>query len=320
MGVLEDILFLAVGLALILGGASGLVDGAAAVARRYRIRELVIGLTIVAFGTSAPEFVISLMSALKGSPGLALGNVVGSNIFNILMIVGCTALIVPVSMERGTLRIEIPFTLLASLVLFFCAGDMLLDGAESSVVSRADGFILLSFFVIFLAYTFSVARSDSFPEEADNEKKMKMWKAVLRILAGLAGLILGGNMFVTGASGIALRLGVSEATVGLTIVAAGTSLPELATSVVAALKRNPGIAIGNVVGSSLFNIFFVLGLTASICPVKTAGISYVDYAVMILSAVLLLVFGRFWGERKVTRWEGILLIAVYVAYTVYLIL
>ena len=316
-----SVIFLCAGLALILGGASILVDGASAVARRFHIRELVIGLTVVAFGTSAPEFVISFMSSIKGSSSLAIGNVVGSNIFNILVIVGCTALIYPISVEKGTLRREIPFALLSSLVLFFCGSDVLIDGAGENVVSRADGFLLLCFFMIFLAYTFSVARNDGeMLENPEGAAVCPIWKSCVLIVGGLVGLVCGGELFVRGASGVAVGFGVSEAVVGLTVVAAGTSLPELATSVMAALKRNPGIAVGNVVGSCLFNVFFVLGSSAALRPLDSSAISLFDYGVLAGSSALLFLFGWLIGERKITRVEGGALLAVYVCYTVYLVI
>ena len=246
------------GLALILAGANGLTDGSAAVAKRFRISDLVIGLTIVAFGTSAPELVISVLSALNGSAEMAIGNVVGSNIFNALMIIGCTALVLPIKVGEGTMSKEIPLVILSSLVLFVCANDMMLDREAVNVISRSDGFVLLAFFLIFMRYTFAIARNGA--DEAGEEQKIKempVWKSVLYIAGGLAGLIFGGQLFVDGASGLARSWGVSESVIGLTLVAGGTSLPELATSVTAALKKNPGIAIGNVIGSNLFNIFFV---------------------------------------------------------------
>ena len=230
-----DILFLVGGLALILLGANGLTDGAAAVAKRFNISDLVIGLTIVAFGTSAPELVISTMAALGGSAEMAIGNVVGSNIFNVLMIIGMTAMVMPIQVGQGTLSKEIPLVVLASFALAFMANDIWLDGGVSNIISRIDGLILLAFFLIFLRYTFAIAHSGGDEGEGEKIKEMPIWKSALFILGGLAGLIYGGQLFVDGASGIASSLGVSESIIGLTIVAGGTSLPELATSVTAAL-------------------------------------------------------------------------------------
>ena len=314
-----EIILTIIGLALILLGANYLTDGASAVARKFGISDLMIGLTIVAFGTSAPELVISIVSALNGSSEIAIGNVVGSNIFNILMIVGCTALVMPLSIGRSTMSKEIPLVILSSLVLFFCSVDMLIDGEEENVVSRADGLVLLVFFLLFMRYTFSIAK-DTPPQELPQGKKpMKGWVSWICILGGLAGLIFGGDLFVDSASGIAKRLGVSESVIGLTLVAMGTSLPELATSIVAAVKKNPGIAIGNVIGSSLFNVFFIMGAAATVRPLKVGNISGVDFGVLIGASFLLLLFGLLIGKRTITRGEGGIMAAIYIAYTVYLV-
>ena len=275
----------------------------------------------MAFGTSAPELVISIVSALNGNSGIAIGNVVGSNIFNILMITGCTALVMPLGVGRSTLSKEIPLVILSSLVLWFCSADMLIDGASENVVSRADGLVLLAFFLIFMRYTFSIARdkpADAVPKSA-TVRPMKAGISVLYVVAGLAGLVFGGQGFVKGASGIASSLGVSDAVIGLTIVAAGTSLPELATSIVAAIKKNPGIAIGNVVGSSIFNAFFIMGAAATISPMKVEGISTIDYAVLIGASLLLYIFGQAFGQRTIRRWEGAVMAICFVLYTVWLV-
>jgi cation:H+ antiporter len=309
------ILYLIGGLVAILWGANTLTDGAASVAKRFRLSNLVIGLTIVAFGTSMPEFVISLLSALQGSADLAIGNVVGSNIFNTLAIVGCTAIVSPIFIGKGTLNKEIPFTLLASIILFLCANDQLLGNESvSNGISRKDGLLLLCFFVMFLCYTFAIARHHDTNEEETSIKVFPLWKAILFILLGLIGLIAGGKFFVEGASGIARAWGVSESIIGLTLVAGGTSLPELATSIVAALKKNPGIAIGNVIGSNLFNIFFVLGTSATICPMKMQGITNFDLLTLIGASALLWIFGFFYKKRSISRVEGIILVLVYAFY------
>lgn len=314
-----DVIFLIGGLALILLGANGLTDGAAAVAKRFNISDLVIGLTIVAFGTSAPELVISAMAAMGGSAEMAIGNVVGSNIFNVLMIIGVTALVMPIQVGQGTLSKEIPLVVLASFALAFMANDVWLDGGNANIISRIDGLVLLAFFLIFLRYTFAIAHNGGDEEEGEKIKEMPIWKSVLFILGGLAGLIYGGQLFVDGASGIASSLGVSESIIGLTIVALGTSLPELATSVTAALKKNSGIAIGNVIGSNLFNVFFVLGCSATISPLPMGGINNVDMAVLIGSAILFWLVGWFFKKRTITRVEGALMVICYVAYTAFLI-
>lgn len=314
-----DVVFLIGGLALILLGANGLTDGAAAVAKRFHISDLVIGLTIVALGTSAPELVISTMAALGGSTEMAIGNVVGSNIFNVLAIIGVTALVMPIKVGEGTMSKEIPLVILCSFVLAFMANDVILDGGSRNIISRIDGLVLLGFFLIFLRYTFAIARNGNAEEEETKIKEMPIWKSALFIAGGLAGLIYGGQLFVDGASGIASSLGVSESIIGLTIVAGGTSLPELATSVTAALKKNPGIAIGNVIGSNLFNILFVLGCSATISPLSMGGINNVDMAVLIGSAILFWLVGWFFKKRTITRVEGALLVICYIAYTAYLI-
>jgi len=315
-----DIFILIGGLVLILLGASGLTDGAASVAKRFHISDLVIGLTIVAFGTSAPELVISVLSAIQGSSEMAIGNVVGSNIFNVLMIIGCTALVRPIQVGQGTMSKEIPLVILSALTLTFFANDRFLDGENINVISRIDGLVLLCFFLIFMRYTFAIAHNGN--ENGSEEQKVKVlpnWKSTLYIIGGLAGLIFGGQLFVDGASGIARSLGVSESVIGLTLVAGGTSLPELATSVTAALKKNPGIAIGNVIGSNLFNIFFVLGCSASISPLPMGNINNIDMAVLIGSSVLFWLVGWFFKKRTITRIEGILMVLCYIVYTTFLI-
>ena len=322
-----DILLLVGGLLLILLGANGLTDGAASVAKRFRIPSIVIGLTIVAFGTSAPELTVSISSALKGSADIAIGNVVGSNIFNTLMIVGCTALFAPIVITRNTLKREIPLCILSSVALLICANDVFLDGSEENMLGIADGLLLLCFFAIFLSYTFAIAKRDgdtTNPEkeplqEEDEIRLLPVWKSALYILGGLAGLIIGGNFFVDGAGGIARGLGVSESVIGLTLVAGGTSLPELATSIVAALKKNPEIAIGNAIGSNLFNIFFVLGCSASITPMRLTGITNLDLWVLLGAGILLWLFGLFFGKRTITRIEGSILMLCYAAYMAVLI-
>ena len=313
-----DFLWLIIGLALILIGANALTDGAASIAKRFHISPLVIGLTIVAFGTSAPELTVSVVSALKGSAGLAIGNVIGSNIFNCLMIVGCTAAIVPIQISKGTLSKEIPLCLIAAIVLFVCANDQLINGLSANSMSRSEGLLLLCFFAIFMGYTFAIAHNGQAEDTAI--PTLSVGRSTLYIIGGLAGLIYGGQCFVDGASGIARSLGVSESVIGLTLVAGGTSLPELATSVVAALKKNPEMAVGNVIGSNLFNVFFVLGCSASITAMPVQGISSLDLGMHIAACLLLFIFGLFFRQRTITRIEGIALVACYIGYTTYLIL
>lgn len=315
-----DILLLIGGLLLILLGANGLTDGAASIARRFRIPSIVIGLTIVAFGTSAPELTVSISSALKGSADIAIGNVVGSNIFNTLMIVGCTALVAPIVITGNTLRKEIPLCILSSIILLICANDVLLNHADRNVLTTTDGLLLLCFFVIFLGYTFAIASNGSNPDHEEEIKQLPIWKSTLYIIGGLGGLIYGGQWFVEGASNIARSMGISESIIGLTLVAGGTSLPELATSVIAALKKNPEIAIGNVIGSNLFNIFFVLGCSATITPLGLSGITNFDLLTLVGSGILLWLFGLFFARRTITRIEGSVLVLCYIAYTTLLIM
>lgn len=315
------IVYLIIGLALILVGANLLTDGSASLARRWGVSDLVVGLTVVAFGTSAPELVISVTSSIQGNPGLAIGNVVGSNIFNVCAIVGITALVRPMNVEKGLLSKDIPLVVLSSAVLLAMGNGPLLDGAPSAVLSRVDGILLLLFFLIFLRYTFSQAvvpsSGDSMEKNVEEEgasKLMPLWKSALWVLLGLGGLIYGGDRFVAGASGIASSLGVSDAVIGLTIVAAGTSLPELATSIAAALKGNTGIAIGNVIGSCIFNAFMVLGCAAAIHPLPFGSIGNFDLLVMTAACVIFWIFGRFYGDKVIKRSEGAILTACYIAY------
>jgi cation:H+ antiporter len=235
------------------------------------------------------------------------------------MIVGCTAIVAPIPVGKGTLSKEIPLCVLAALMLFVCANDILLDGSPANVISRTDGLVLLGFFAIFMGYTFAIAKNGDGEEEGEI-KSFPVWKSSLFILLGLGALIGGGQLFVNGASGIARSLGVSESIIGLTLVAGGTSLPELATSVSAALKKNPGIAIGNVIGSNLFNAFAVLGASATINDLPLGGITNFDFMTLITASVLLWVAGFFVGKRTITRPEGIFLVLCYVGYTTYLIM
>lgn len=315
-----DIVWLIVGLVLILVGANALTDGASSLARRWGMSDLVVGLTVVAFGTSAPELVISLLSSIDGNAGLAIGNVVGSNIFNVCAIIGITALVRPIRVERGILMNDIPLVILSALVLLAMGNGALLDGAATNILGRTDGIVLLLFFLIFMRYTFASAKSCANPagdpsaEGVAESKLMPMWKSLVWVAGGLAGLIYGGDRFVAGASGIASAFGVSDAVIGLTIVAAGTSLPELTTSVVAAIKGKSDMAVGNVIGSCIFNIFMVLGCAAVVRPLPFGGVGNFDLLVLAGSCLLFWIFGCFFRQRTITRVEGIVLTAVYVAY------
>lgn len=314
--MLLDIVFLVVGLVLILWGASALTDGASAMARRMGVSDLIVGLTVVSFGTSAPELTISVLSSLNGNAGLAIGNIVGSNMFNICVIIGITALLRPVVVDRSLLANEIPLVVLSSLVLLVMGSGVWLDGAPAAVLTRVDGLLLLLFFAVFMRYIFASARKggDAAAPATEPEKIMPVWKAVGLTIAGLAALIWGGDKFVDGASAIAASLGVSDAVIGLTIVAAGTSLPELATSVTAALKGRTGIAVGNVIGSNIFNVFMVLGASATVRELPFSGIGAVDLLLLTVVSVLFWLSGRVWGKNTINRWEGAIFVAIYAGY------
>ena len=282
--ILSIIGFIA-GITLVLYGADALVKGATALARKFNISELVIGLTIVALGTSLPELVISVGSAIKGSSGIALGNVIGSNIFNSMLILGVTAMITPIKFSAKMLSRELPFNLLASIVLILVSGSMLIGGGENEEISRYSGLILLCFLAVFIRYTFSISNDSE--ESNEDIKSVSNWKIVFYIIVGLASLIFGGKLFVGGATEVARLLGLSEAIIGITIVSVGSSLPELAVSINAARKGNAGIALGNVLGSNILNIFFILGCSATITPISLDGFSFVDYYVLIATSLIL---------------------------------
>lgn len=299
-----NILFIVIGIVLALWGADRLTDGAVAVAEKMKMPQIVIGLTIVAMGTSMPEFCVSLISALKGTSDLAVGNIVGSNIFNTLLIVGVSALVAPMSIMKTTVRKDIPFALVASaLLLIMCLDED---------ISRIDAAILFVMFLIFMYITLRGAKAQGTDVEEKEKKPMATWLSVVWILVGLACLIGGSNLFVDGATAVATKLGVSEAVIGLTIVAGGTSLPELATSVVSARKGNSGIAIGNVLGSNVFNILAILGLTGVISPMTLKGITMTDLSMMVISIILIWLFS--FTKYKIERWEGAILTAVFAGY------
>lgn len=315
--MLLSIICFVVGIALVIFGADWLTKGASDLARHLKMSELMIGLTIVAVGTSLPELVISVSSALSGNSGISLGNVLGSNIFNGMLILGTTALITPIVFSGKMLSRELPFNLLASVVVLLVSGSMLVGGAPGEYITRYNGLILLCFCAVFVRYTFSLRGNE---EDTAAQQPMSMGKILLFIAGGLAALIVGGKMFVSGASDIARGFGLSEALIGITIVSAGSSLPELAVSVNAARKGNVGIALGNVLGSNILNVFFILGCSATISPISLEGFTPVDYYVLLASSLFIYLFCAFFGKNKITRWEGGLLVAGYVAYVVYLIM
>lgn len=315
--MLLSIVCFVVGIALVIFGADWLTKGASDLARHLKMSELMIGLTIVAVGTSLPELVISVSSALSGNSGISLGNVLGSNIFNSMLILGVTAMITPITFSGKMLSRELPFNLLASIVILLVSGSMLVGGAPGEYITRYGGMLLLCFCAVFVRYTFSLKSGE---EEEAAQQPMSVGKILLYIAGGLAALIFGGKMFVSGASDIARGFGLSEALIGITIVSAGSSLPELAVSVNAARKGNVGIALGNVLGSNILNVFFILGCSATISPISLAGFSPVDYYVLLASSLFIYLFCAFFGKNKITRIEGSLLVMGYVAYIVYLIM
>lgn len=304
-----NIIYIVFGIIMVLWGAGKLTDGATSLAARMNIPPIVIGLTVVAMGTSMPEFFISFISALKGTTDLAVGNVVGSNIFNAMLIVGTAALVAPMTILKSTVKKDIPFAILASAMLI----PMTLDGN----ISRLDAALLFVVFIAFMVYTVRSAKNGKSQDEAE-AKQMPVWQAIAFFILGLACLIVGSNLFVDGATEVASLLGVSEAVIGLTIVAGGTSLPELATSVVAARKGQSAIAMGNVIGSNVMNILMILGVTGLIHPMTIQGITWLDLSVMLVSVLLLWLFS--FTKYTVARWEGAVLVILFLAYMTWLVI
>ncbi|MCB9808330.1 calcium/sodium antiporter [Candidatus Peribacteria bacterium] len=328
--MITPLLSLVGGFILLIKGADWLVEGASSIARRIGVSDLVIGLTVVSFGTSAPELIVNIVASFQGSADIAIGNIVGSNISNTLLILGISALIAPLAVQRSTVLKEIPLMLLASLTLLIMANDSIVDGYQLSELSRSDGLAFLGFFIIFIYYTFGLA---SLKQEDGHTKETKpIWLALVMFIVGLIGLGVGGNWAVNGATAIALSLGISEALVGLTIVAVGTSLPELAASSVAAYKGNTDIAVGNVVGSNIFNIFWILGLSAVIKPLPFQPAINADLLVVVASAILLFFLVHngqlhrrlfvWWKQERdyiIRKWEGAVLLLCYVTYIAYIV-
>ena len=331
--MLLNIIYIIIGVALVLWGADRMTDGAASLARRMHISEMVIGLTIVAAGTSAPELFVSLVSALKGTPDMAVGNVIGSNIFNTLLIVGCAAMVAPMTISATTVRKDIPFAIAASLLLIVLCFDSF-NGFDinGNNISRVDGFILLAGLACFMIYTLRTAGScngtagsnngtaaggDTTPTVTPETDGPGAARCLGYVILGLVCLVGGSNLFVDAASEMAHNLGVSDGVIGLTIVAGGTSMPELATSVVAARKGQSAIAIGNVIGSNVFNILAILGVTAVICPMRLNGITATDLLVMSGSIIAVWLFS--FTRYTVERWEGAVLTVSFLAYLGYLL-
>jgi cation:H+ antiporter len=311
-----SIVFLIIGLGMVVYGANFMVDGSSALAKKYNIPNIVIGLTIVAFGTSSPELAISSYSAYTGNAEIAIGNIIGSNIANIFLILGVTAMIYPLTVLRNTVMKEIPLSLLAAIIIYVMVNDVWLANESNNVISFADGIVLLSFFTIFMYYLVSLAQSSG-EDEALEIKNLTKVQCILYIIGGLSLLVLGGKWFVDSAVDIAISLGMSQAVIGLTIVAVGTSLPEFATSVVAAMKKNSDIAVGNIVGSNIFNVFFILGISSLVAPLPIGNITDIDLYTCILASAILLASSYFMGKYKVTRVEGGIFVIIYLVYLGY---
>lgn len=309
---------LIVGFVLLIKGADFFVDGSSNIARLLRVPPILIGLTIVAFGTSSPEATVSIIASLQGTADVSMGNVIGSNIFNITLVVGIAAVLFPIKVENETIRKEIPFTLLASVALLILINDKVLQGLNLNTISRSDGLIFLLFLSVFMFYVIEVAlKSRENGSEVNAVQDVKWGKNITITILGLLGIVLGGQMVVENGKDIAYSWGMSEALVGLTIIAIGTSLPELVTSITAALKKESEIAIGNIVGSNIFNILFVLGTSAVISPLEVSGKITIDILIMIAITVLLLIFSR--TNFRIDKREGLVLVIGYIVYTVYII-
>ncbi len=309
-----------VGFVFLIKGADVLVAGSSSIAKKYGLSDMVVGLTIVSFGTSLPELIINILSSLQGQSELAIGNVFGSNVANLLLILGITALICPLPIKRNTVLTEIPFSLIATLLVGFLANATLMDNRTELYISRVDGAILLFFFMLFMAYIYNIARTNKdeiIPESKDSDMPTK--KAFIYIVLGVAGLFLGGKWVVDGAVHIAQSFGLSESFIGLTVVAIGTSLPELVTSAMAAYRRNIDIAVGNVVGSNIFNLLWILGISAIINPLPFDVVSNSDIVMMIFASTLLIITMPLGKKNTIDRWNGVLFLVVYISYIGFLI-
>ena len=315
--MLTYILFV-VGFVLLISGANLLVEGSASIAKKLNISSIVIGLTIVAFGTSAPELIVNIFASVQGNTEIAIGNILGSNIVNILLILGISAIIYPLATKENTVWKEIPLSLLAAILLGVMVNDTLIDGGTFSGLTRIDGIVFIAFFIIFLYYTFGISKVSG--ENTDLEiKDMSYMKSSRYIVGGLLGLVFGGKWIVDGAIKIAEGFNVSQSLIGLTVVAIGTSLPELATSAVAAYKKQSDIAIGNVVGSNIFNIFWILGLSAVINPLPFSKDSVIDIIMTIVASLILFLIMFIGKKHTVERWQGVIMILIYIGYVAYLI-
>ena len=316
MTLIVDFILIIAGFAFLIKSADFLVEGASALAAKFSVSQIVIGLTIVSFGTSAPELIVNIIASLRGNSDITLGNVIGSNIINTLLILGVAGLIYPIKTVANTIWREIPYSLLAAAVLLLACNDLLLDGT-ANILTRSEGFIFLLFFLIFIVYSFAIARVESV--DVPEIKMLSDLKITIYILIGIAGLFYGGKLVVNNAVNIARELDISEKVIGLTIVAIGTSLPELVTSAVAAYRKKSDIAIGNVVGSNIFNIFFVLAVSVLIRPIPFNEVMNVDLMILLFASLFLFILMFSGKKRTIDRWESILLVAVYIFYMGYII-
>ena len=319
-----DIFLLILGLALILGGANFLTDGSAALAQRFRVPEFIVGLTIVAVGTSTPELVVSVLSAAAGNSDVAIGNIVGSNIFNVFLILGVCALIAPLPLTGGNIRRDLPFLTAVSVLLLLLTSDRLLGLGEVDAIGRIDGIVMLLLYIALIRYTIraerrTAAQATQTTQTEKPQRSRSLWLIVVMIAGGLAGLIFGGELFLDSASAIARALGVSESVIAITLMAGGTSLPELPSSVVSLLKGKSEMALGNVIGSNIANILLILGLSATIHPLTLGGITRIDLLTVLLSSVLLFVTAFTFRRKAVDRWEGAIFLVIYALYIGYLV-
>ena len=316
------IILMLLGLGLLLVGANYMTEGSSAIAKRFGISEFVIGLTIVAVGTSAPEFVVSLISTTKGTTDIAIGNILGSNLFNTLMILGVTALIRPIRIERNTLSRDIPFGLLAAVVLAICGLDSLLNGSEG-IISRSEGLLMLCFLIVFMVYSFITAKRDSQVEEEPTPeagKQHPIWLEIVMIVGGLAALVYGGELFLKHAVVFARNIGISEAVIAVTLMAGGTSMPELITCVIAAVKKKGQMALGNVIGSNISNIFLILGTCATVSPLQLGNILPIDLIILAAASLLIVITAFTFRRNELDRSEGAIFILLYIGYIIWLLM
>ena len=310
--MITSILLLLVGFFVLIKGASYLVEGASSIANRMKISPLIIGLTIVAFGTSAPELVVNVVSALQGANQVAIGNILGSNMANIFLVLGLAAAISTLTVQKQTVTKEIPFSLLAAVLVLIFVSDVTLDGGVQNIISRTDGLAFVGFFVIFMYYTYFASKA--LPEPERRPKTFPTWRAVLYVIGGLLALFLGGHFIVENAIFFAELFGISQSIIGLTIVALGTSLPELVTAIVAVRRGETDMAVGGIVGSNIFNIFLVLGITATISPIVFDIGSFTDTLIVIVASLLLFVTMFVGTRHRLDRWTGVLFVAFYLLY------